>query len=163
MSSDTLWLPRLMILTEDDIIFAKEGTDLVLDQLALNHVTFIGKVVCATARALPMPTTDFASIRGPCMSSHLTPHLRQVDRAQDALGSSFTGNSARKGSISAHGSSQPVPTLALFRASPASVPTAAPLPASPPCDDRTSRPPGAASPPPAAAAAAPCRAARQRP
>jgi hypothetical protein len=44
MSSDTLWLPRLMILTEDDIIFAKEGTDLVLDQFALKYVTFIGKV-----------------------------------------------------------------------------------------------------------------------
>ncbi len=46
MSSDTLWLPRLMILTEDDIIFAREGTDLVLDQLALKNVTFINKVEC---------------------------------------------------------------------------------------------------------------------
>ncbi len=44
MSSDTLWLPRLMILTEDDIFFAREGTDLVLDQLALKNVTFISKV-----------------------------------------------------------------------------------------------------------------------
>ncbi len=47
VSSDTLWLPRLMILTEDDIIFAKEDTDLVLDQLALKNVTFIGKVQAA--------------------------------------------------------------------------------------------------------------------
>ena len=34
-----------MILTEHDFIFAKEGTDIVLDRLALKNVTFIGKVV----------------------------------------------------------------------------------------------------------------------
>ena len=33
-----------MILTEEDIIFAKEDTDLVLDQLALKNVMFVGKV-----------------------------------------------------------------------------------------------------------------------
>ena len=45
VSSDMVWLPRLMILTEHDFIFAKEGTDIVLDRLALKNVTFIGKVV----------------------------------------------------------------------------------------------------------------------
>ena len=44
VSSDMVWLPRLMILTNQDLIFAKEGTDIVLDRLALKNVTFIGKV-----------------------------------------------------------------------------------------------------------------------
>ena len=44
VSSDMVWLPRLMVLTEGDLIFAKEGSDIVLDRLALQHITFIGKV-----------------------------------------------------------------------------------------------------------------------
>ena len=44
VSSDMVWLPRLMILTEKDLIFAKEGSDIVLDRLALQNVTFVGKV-----------------------------------------------------------------------------------------------------------------------
>jgi hypothetical protein len=52
VSSDMVWLPRLMVLTESDIIFAKEGSDIILDRLALQNVTFIGKVPCMQAIGL---------------------------------------------------------------------------------------------------------------
>ena len=44
VSTDTLWLPRLMILTSDAIIFTKAGVDVVLDRFPLTNVTFVGKV-----------------------------------------------------------------------------------------------------------------------
>ena len=44
VSTDMHWLPRLMILTSDAIIFAKEGSDVILDKLPLKNVSFVGKV-----------------------------------------------------------------------------------------------------------------------
>lgn len=45
VSTDMLWLPRLMILTSDAIVFAKEGSEVVLDRFPLKNVTFVGKVM----------------------------------------------------------------------------------------------------------------------
>lgn len=44
VSTDVQWQPRLMVLTENDIFFAKPGSDVILDKLPLWHVTFVGKV-----------------------------------------------------------------------------------------------------------------------
>ncbi len=44
VSTDRVWLPRLMILTSDAVIFAKEGSDVILDRLPLKNIIFIGKV-----------------------------------------------------------------------------------------------------------------------
>lgn len=45
VSSDMVWLPRLMVLTDESLFFAKEGSDIILDRLSLQNVTFIGKVI----------------------------------------------------------------------------------------------------------------------
>ena len=44
VSADLQWLPRLMILTSDAVLFAKEGSDVILDKLPLLNITFVGKV-----------------------------------------------------------------------------------------------------------------------
>ena len=44
VSTDVQWQPRLMVLTDTDIYFAKPDSDIVLDKLPLRNVTFFGKV-----------------------------------------------------------------------------------------------------------------------
>jgi hypothetical protein len=44
VSTDVQWQPRLMVLTENDIFFAKPESDVVLDKLSLSQVAFVGKV-----------------------------------------------------------------------------------------------------------------------
>jgi hypothetical protein len=44
VSTDRVWLPRLMILTSDAVIFAKEGSEIILDRFPLKNIIFIGKV-----------------------------------------------------------------------------------------------------------------------
>ncbi len=43
-ATDFVWQPRMMILTDESIIFAKPETDAVVDRLPLRNVTFVGKV-----------------------------------------------------------------------------------------------------------------------
>ena len=69
VSSDMVWLPRLMILTEQDLLFAKEGTDIVLDRLALNNITFIGKVL-AFRGSISTPFANHASLRSIVHRTH---------------------------------------------------------------------------------------------
>ena len=42
VSADMQWLPRLMILTSDAVLFAKEGSDVILDKLPLKNIAFVG-------------------------------------------------------------------------------------------------------------------------
>ena len=44
VSTDVQWQPRLMVLTESNILFAKPDSDVVLDKLSLKNVTFVGQV-----------------------------------------------------------------------------------------------------------------------
>ncbi len=44
VSTERVWLPRMMILTQDAVIFAKEGSDVILDRFPLKNIIFIGKV-----------------------------------------------------------------------------------------------------------------------
>jgi hypothetical protein len=43
VSTDMRWLPRLMILTSDAIMFVKEGSDVILDHFPLKNIMFLGK------------------------------------------------------------------------------------------------------------------------
>ena len=44
VSTDMLWLPRLIILTSDSVIFSKEGSDVILDKFPLQNIVYVGKV-----------------------------------------------------------------------------------------------------------------------
>jgi hypothetical protein len=43
-ATDFVWQPRMMVLTAQDIIFAKPETDAIVDRLPLRNISFVGKV-----------------------------------------------------------------------------------------------------------------------
>jgi hypothetical protein len=43
-ATDFVWQPRMMILSAEDIIFAKPETDAIVDRLPLRTISFVGKV-----------------------------------------------------------------------------------------------------------------------
>jgi hypothetical protein len=43
--ADAVWQPRLIVLTDDAVLFAKPDSDSVVDRLALRSITFVGQVL----------------------------------------------------------------------------------------------------------------------
>ena len=42
--ADAVWQPRVIVLTAEDVMFAKPDSDAVVDRLPLRNITFVGQV-----------------------------------------------------------------------------------------------------------------------
>ncbi len=69
--ADAVWQPRLIVLTNEAVLFSKPESDAVVDRLPLLNITFVGQVgasIYISTKINPISTTAFGHMLsvGPC-------------------------------------------------------------------------------------------------